>query len=84
MCGILTALVTLPMFVLMMIPMLCMVPKVDQAGNPIDFGFPYVVFFFMPLFYLIFTYLFVAFGCWLYNICFRFLGGFEIEFQEGD
>jgi len=82
--GIITALVTLPMFVITMIPMLFMFPKVDHAGNPINFGFPSLMFLLMPFFYLIFTYLFVVLGCWLYNILFRFLGGFEFEFHEAE
>ncbi|MDY6952508.1 MAG: hypothetical protein SWE60_13435 [Thermodesulfobacteriota bacterium] len=80
--GVLTAVITLPMFLLMMIPMLFMMPKLDNAGNPIDFAFPFGMFLLMPLFYLVFTYLFVVVGCWLYNKLFKLLGGFEFEFRE--
>lgn len=31
----------------------------------------------MPLIYLVFGYLMVAIGCWLYNTMFRFVGGIE-------
>lgn len=85
--GVLTAVGTLPMFALTMLPMIFMMPKVDPNGNPIDmpFGvFPFAMFFLMPVFYLIFTYLSVAFGCWLYNKFFRFIGGFEFEFKENE
>lgn len=80
--GIMMAITTLPMFLIMIVPMTLMVPKVDQAGNPVDFGFPFIMFLIMPVFYLIFTYLFVAFGCWVYNIFYKLIGGFEFEFDE--
>jgi hypothetical protein len=80
--GILMALSTLPMFALMMLPMFIMMPKVDGSGNPIDRFFPFGMFLLMPVFYLIFTYLFVAFGSWLYNILYKFIGGLEFEFNE--
>lgn len=79
--GVLTAVITLPMVMFMVIPMALMTPKVDRAGNPVDFGFSFALFLLMPVFYLVFTYLFVAFGCWLYNIFFKMLGGFEFEFD---
>jgi hypothetical protein len=79
--GVLMAIITLPMFLLMMIPMFFMMPKVDNAGNPIASGFPFVMFLLMPIIYLVFTYLFVAIGCWLYNKFFKLLGGFEFEFK---
>ena len=82
--GVLMAVITLPMYLLMMIPMAFMMPKVDASGNPIDFGPPFVMFFFMPIIYLVFTYIFVAFGCWLYNKFFKLLGGFEFEFNPDE
>ena len=82
--SILMAVSSLPMVALMIVPMLFMMPKVDNTGNPIDFGFPFAMFLFMPIFYLIFTYIFVALGCWLYNVFFKFIGGFEFEFKEDE
>ena len=82
--GILMAVSTLPMLGLMMVPMLFMMPKVDNTGNPIDFMFPFGMFLLMPIFYLVFTYLFVALGCWVYNVLFKFIGGFEFEFKEDE
>lgn len=79
--GILMAITSLPMFALTIIPMLLTMPKVDQAGNPIDFGFPFVIFLFMPVLYLVFTYLFVGFGCWVYNVFYKWIGGIEFEFS---
>ena len=80
--GIMMAVTTLPMILFMIIPMTLMTPKIDQAGNPVDFGFPFIMLLIMPIFYLIFTYLFVAFGCWVYNIFYKIIGGFEFEFDE--
>jgi hypothetical protein len=80
--GILMAVTTLPMFLIMIIPMVFMMSKVDQAAKPVDFGFPFGMFLFMPIFYLAFTYLFVAFSCWVYNVFFKLIGGFEFEFNQ--
>lgn len=82
--GIVIAVTTLPIFLFMLIPTVIMMPKVDQAGNPIDFGFPFGMFLFMPIIYLVFTYLFVAFGSWVYNIFFKLIGGFEFEFKQDE
>jgi len=83
-CGVLMAVITLPMFLFMGVPMLLLMPKADHAGNPAHFAFPMVMFLLMPIFYLVFTYLFLAFGCWLYNKLYRWLGGFEFEFKADD
>lgn len=32
-----------------------------------------------PLFYLVFGYVMVAIGCWLYNVMFKYIGGIEYE-----
>lgn len=82
--GILMAVTTLPMFLVMIIPMAFMMPKVDQAGNPVNFGPPFSIFLFMPIFYLVFTYIFVAFGCWVYNFLYKFIGGFEFELKKDE
>ncbi|MCW9023556.1 MAG: hypothetical protein OQK73_02630 [Gammaproteobacteria bacterium] len=56
------------------------VPPTDQNGNPVDF--PVMIFWLMPIFYLIFGYISVAIGCAFYNFLFKFVGGIEIEVQE--
>ena len=33
----------------------------------------------MPLFYLVFGYIMVAIGCWLYNVMFSYIGGIEFK-----
>lgn len=40
---------------------------------------PVWLFLLLPLFYLIFGYISVAVGCWLYNIMFKHIGGIEFE-----
>ncbi len=77
------AVITVPMFSAMIIPMIFMTPEVDRSGNPIEFGFPYEMLIIMPFLYLVFTYLFVAVGCWLYNKLYRIIGGLEFEFNSG-
>ena len=78
--SILVAIGTLPIFLLMMVPMIFMMPNVDNAGNPIHYGFPFKMFLFMPVIYLVITYISISFFCWLYNNAYRFLGGLEFEF----
>ena len=45
-----------------------------QEGGP-----PAFVVLLFPLMYLVFGYLSVAVGCWLYNIMFKYIGGIEYE-----
>jgi len=37
-----------------------------------------------PFIYLIFGYISVAIGCALYNVMFKYIGGFEFEARERD
>ncbi len=80
--GVLMAVITVPMFSAMIIPMIFMTPEVNRSGNPIEFGFPYEMLIIMPFLYLVFTYLFVAVGCWLYNKLYKIIGGLEFEFNS--
>ena len=73
------AIITLPMILLMFIPMSIMRLGTDHPGN---FTPPFIMLIIMPFFYLIFTYIFVAFACWVYNLLFGLLGGFEFEFVQ--
>jgi hypothetical protein len=76
-------LLTIGMTVLL-IPMMLVtfvaMPATDPQGNPINL--PVGMFIAMPLIYLVFSYLFVAIGCWLYNVMYRFIGGFEYEAED--
>lgn len=71
-------------FLPFMIPMMLMAvfafPDVDQHGNPVVF--PKFMFLIMPFFYLIFGYISIAIGCFIYNFLFRFVGGIEIETED--
>jgi hypothetical protein len=52
------------------------------AMAPKDANFPVFVALLFPLFYLVFGYVFVVAGCWLYNLLARFTGGIEFEAQS--
>jgi len=75
------AIATLPMILFMLIPMSIMRMNLDHAEN---FGFPFGMLIIMPIFYLIFTYVFVAFACWIYNVLFGLIGGIEFEFDQNE
>ena len=49
------------------------------GGRP---DFPAYYFAVIPLLDLVVGYLTVFFGCWLYNLSFRWLGGVEFEFRK--
>ncbi len=42
-------------------------------------GFSTVVLLLAPLFYLVVGYVMTVIGCWLYNVLFKYVGGFEYE-----
>jgi len=65
-----------PMFAIMAYQM----PSHDAQGNPIDS--PYAMFVIMPIFYLVFGYISIAIGSWIYNFLAKKIGGFEYETQE--
>lgn len=66
----------LPMFLMMSLSM----PSVDQHGNPVDF--PKFIFLIMPVVYLVFGYVFVAIGCWIYNNLVKYIGGIEFVLED--
>lgn len=80
---VMAVLMTIGMAV-MMLPMMLVtffaVPATDPDGNPVNL--PYVAFVAMPLGYLVFSYLFMVVGCWLYNLMYRVIGGFEFDTDE--
>ena len=45
---------------------------------------PAFIFMLFPVFYLIFGYLSIALGCWLYNTLFKYIGGIEFEARNED
>jgi len=47
-------------------------------------GAPFAMVLVMPLMYLVFGYLSVAIGCWVYNLVTRWTGGLEFESTRDD
>jgi hypothetical protein len=47
------------------------------ASTPPDSQPPLWWFVSMPIFYLLFGYIAILVGCWLYNVMFRYVGGLE-------
>ena len=48
--------------------------------SPKPAGFPGgIVFLLLPLIYLVFGYISIAIGCWVYNVLAKFTGGLEFE-----
>jgi len=80
--GILMALGSLVFLVPSFVLFLSFGPSVDQRGNPV--GPPMLLFLLFPFIYLIFGYISVAIGCALYNVMFKYIGGFEFEARERD
>ena len=78
--GILSAVGSLVFVVPMFVIMLFVAPTVDQHGNPVTF--PKFLFFLFPIFYLVFGYVMTAIGCIIYNLLFRYIGGFEYEAKD--
>jgi hypothetical protein len=70
--GVLMAVVCL----VFLVPVLLMVTSVAPPGNR---GPMLIMFFFMPLVYLVFGYLMTVVGCALYNFMFKYVGGIEYE-----
>jgi len=66
----------LPLFIIMSLAM----PQADQYGNPVNF--PTFMMLLMPLFYLIFGYISVAIGCFIYNFLVKYIGGIEFELED--
>ena len=80
--GLLMAVGSLPLLLPMMIMVLIAEPQYDPQGNPVDF--PFEMAFVFPIIYLVFGYISIRIGCWIYNLMFRYVGGFEIEFTDKD
>lgn len=53
-----------------------------SAVGPKDSGFPIFMVLLFPVFYLVFGYISVVIGCWVYNLLAKFTGGIEFESQS--
>ncbi|WP_373034114.1 hypothetical protein [Sulfurovum sp.] len=78
--GILMAVASLIFILPMFLAMSFSMPHVDQQGNPVDF--PRFIFLIMPFFYLIFGYISVVVGCFIYNLLVKYVGGIEFELED--
>ena len=66
--------ITLPIVVLMAVPMFFV-----RSEMP---GFPIALMVALPFIYAFFGFLFTVYGCWVYNFVARFTGGFEYTSDE--
>ena len=66
--------ITLPLILLMMIPML-FIPEAKS-------GFPGWLLVLIPFLYAFFGFLFTLYGTWIYNLVAKFTGGFEFTSDE--
>lgn len=75
--GALMAVSSLFLVIPMALMMAAMGPQVDHNGNEVVFPIGFV--FVMPIIYAVFGYLFSVIGCVVYNLLFKYIGGFEFE-----
>lgn len=80
--AILMAVGCLPMLLLMVAASLLAPSPTDAQGNPVDI--PVLIYAIFPVIYLVFGYIFVVIGCWIYNLMFGLIGGIEVETVDID
>lgn len=76
------AVASLVLVVPMFLVMLLASPAVDQYGNPVTFPKFLVILF--PILYLVFGYVTTVIGSAIYNLLFKYIGGFEFEVKDED
>lgn len=69
-------------FIVPLMAMAMLFPGTDQNGQPIDAGFPLVMFLAMPVIYFVFGYLSTLFAAWCYNKIAKFTGGITYDTSE--
>ena len=69
-------------FVIVMAVVFTVVRPMDPHGDLVPF--PLYLFILLPVVYFVFGYILVAAACALYNLGFRFIGGFEFEARAPD
>lgn len=78
--AVLTAIFSVPLFLIMAVALWLVEPRVYlEAGTS---AVPLAMFLILPFFYLIFVYLTVALVCVIYNACFNWIGGLELDLSE--
>jgi hypothetical protein len=55
-----------------------------SLASPAESNPPMLLVLLFPVFYLVFGYLSVVVGCWLYNVMFKYIGGIEYEAEQGN
>lgn len=78
--GVLMAASSLVFVVPMFLFMFVAAPGVDQHGNPVTFPKGLILIF--PILYLVFGYVATAAASAIYNLTFKYIGGFEFEVKE--
>lgn len=74
--------ITSLVFILPLVVITMLFPGTDQNGEPLDAGFPVLMFLAMPVVYLVFGYLSTLFVAWCYNKIAKFTGGITYETSE--
>ena len=80
--AIISAFISLIFVIPMLIGFSSIPDGVDANGNPISVGPPIALFFGMPFFYFIFTYIFTLLATFIYNRASKHIGGIEIELSS--
>jgi hypothetical protein len=80
--GVLMAITSLVFVVPMSIAMFFAAPAVDQHGNPVNF--PKFIFLIFPILYLVVGYVGTAIWSAIYNLLFKYIGGFEFNVKDED
>ena len=57
-------------------------PSIDGDGNPVNTQFPTAMIIGMPVFYLIFGYIWTAFSALIYNQVAKYTGGIKVKFSD--
>ncbi len=78
--GIMMAVSSLPIAILSLIMFGLFAPKGLSPEN--EKSLPVIMFAVFPFVYLIMGYLFVVIGCFIYNVLYKYFGGFEFEVSE--
>lgn len=75
--GVLIAVSSLIFIIPVFTAVILSMPAVDQHGNPVVFPKFLIVIF--PIFYLVFGYISTVIASAIYNLLFKYIGGFEFE-----
>lgn len=78
--AVLTAIFSVPLFLIMALALWLVGPRAYlEVDAP---AIPLAMFLILPFFYVIFVYVTVALVCVIYNACFNWIGGLELDLSE--